>query len=114
MTPGSSNPTTIGGEKQVHEITKNWGVSSVTWLTPWNKAGGDFDEEIIASNTNDQKQVWEDFNVTELVEYFIDNPDSNYGFLVTLPDDPTIDFGSVSYSSEYTEISKRPKLTIYY
>ncbi|MFC1476552.1 DNRLRE domain-containing protein [Fibrobacterota bacterium] len=114
ITPGSMNPTVLGGIKEVYRITKGWDASSVTWHDPWDNDGCDFDEEIIASNTNDQKQVWEDFDVSELIEYYIDNPDSNYGFLVTFPDDPTIDFGGVAYSSEYSDISKRPKLTVYY
>lgn len=108
------NPTVIGGLKEVCRIVKDWDASSVTWLFPWDNEGGDFDEEVIASNTNDQKETWEDFEVTELVKCYIDSPDSNYGFLVTFPDDPTIDFGSVAYSSEYSDISRRPKLTIYY
>jgi hypothetical protein len=108
------NGTTIGGKKEVHRITKDWGISSITWKAPWDSGGGDYDPIIEASNTNDQKGKWEDFDVTDLVKEFIDNPSGNYGFIVKFLDDPLIDFGSVSYSSEYSDISKRPKLTVYY
>lgn len=95
-------------------MTKGWDESSVTWKTPWDSGGGNYDTVTTATNTNDIKEKWEEFDVTDLVKKFADNSLENHGFMIKFPYDPTVDFGSVAYSSEYSAISKRPKLTIYY
>ncbi len=114
MIPGSINPTALGGYKEVRRVTKDWDVPTVTWKVPWDKEGGDFSDTISATFSNDQKDVWEKYDVTNLTKEFISDSSGNYGYLLTYPDDPNIDFGNVAYSSEYSDVTKRPKLTIYY
>lgn len=101
------------GPKSIYTITAPWDISKATWKIPWNHAGGDFDSLKAVAQGNYQDTItWEDYDVTAAVQQFVKNPSSNYGFLIKFDDADRR--GIMVYSSQYTEIAKRPKLAITY
>ena len=99
--------------KHCYALERDWQENSVTWNTPWQSPGGTFSEPPVFVNTNTQKNVWEDFDVTEAVYAMIQNQKPNYGFIISFPS--TSDASRAAYyrSSEYSgDTSLRPKLTI--
>lgn len=117
--PNGNNPngnkTMLGGTRRIHRIKKEWESSSVSWQEPWETEGGDFSDTVLASFTNTQKEVWENYEVTDLIKQFVEDPSINFGFLLSFDENNhDIVFGAVAHASEYTDITKRPKLTIYY
>ncbi len=75
--------------------------------------GGEYFEKTKMKGFVNELEVWETFNVTDIIKDHISSPIKNYGFIIKYMD-ASVNTGTVSYSSEYTEIAKRPKLTIYY
>ncbi len=95
----------------MHIITTEWEEDEVTWRTPWDDDGGDFINNPLDENNNSDVQTWEDYDVTSAVEDFIDDPSSNYGFLIK----HTAETVGVKFiSSENSDQEKRPKLTLYF
>ena len=118
---GTQNSTTIGGEKHIYRVSKDWSTAPVNWSSPWTESGGDYNKEILDTVKEVKKGVWETFDVSGTVKDFIDNPSSNFGFIAFPPmsslrenDNRADNHGCVAYSSEYADKDKRPKLTIYY
>jgi len=99
-TTGAWSYTNTDGHVSVHRVTTNWNESEATWTnatssTPWSAVGGDYGTEtsIWLGNTNLATNItsgttsanfWLDFDVTEMVQYWKQNPSENYGFLVRL------------------------------
>lgn len=101
--------------KNCYALECDWQENSVTWNSPWQSPGGTFSEPPVFINTNTQKNVWEEFDVTDAVLAMINNSKPNYGFLVSFLS--TSDKSRAAYyrSSEYTgDKSLRPKLTVKY
>ncbi len=108
-------PCVNGDTKGILRIVKDWDESDVEWDKPWSEKGGDYSISKIATNTNDKLNVWEHYDVTEMVSYFVDYPSKNHGFILLFSEDfieGTNDFGVYYASSEFDEESKRPKLTL--
>lgn len=99
-TSGAWAYTNSDGHVSVHRITTNWIESEATWTNatttiPWSAVGGDYGSEIgiWLGNTNLATNItsattsanfWLDFDVTNIVQYWKENPSENYGFLVRL------------------------------
>lgn len=99
--------------KHCYALERDWQENSVTWNSPWQSPGCTFSEPPVFVNTNTQKNVWEDFDVTEAVCAMLQNQKPNYGFIISFPS--TSDASRAAYyrSSEYTgDTTLRPKLTI--
>ncbi len=98
--------------KHCYLLESDWQEGSVTWNFPWKSPGGDFSKPPVFVNTNTQKNVWEEFDVTEAVLAMINNSKPNYGFIVIFPS--TNDRSRAAYyrSSEYSDATMRPKLVI--
>lgn len=84
---------------------------SVTWREPWDDNGGDYVTSPLDESDVSDVQVWEDFDVISAVEEFIDDPSSNYGFLIK---HTVLKMGVKFISSENSDQEKRPKLTLYF
>lgn len=102
----NSNPNNQA--KSLYTLTENWSESSVTWNTQPT-----FQPTAAANNTNTQIGVWEHFNVTTTISNIVKNEADNFGFMLKFPNDQAGYKGCKIHSSEYTQITKRPKLTIY-
>jgi hypothetical protein len=113
------------GEKtHCYRITKDWKVDEATWLEAksgekWNPQsdnymdqGGAYTEEDAAETGYAPDGEWEEYDVTEIVKYFIDNPDKNIGFLI-ISDEEYNNTQRLYASSDFTDdTSQRPKLKI--
>ena len=100
------------GPKSVFVVEKEWDPATARWEIPWTSEGGDFDESkpIAHSSSDTTVKRWEIFDVTETAKQFVQNPASNFGFLIRFDDDDRR--GIMVYSSESPETDKRPKLVI--
>ena len=71
----------------IHRIIASWSESQATWndrqtSAPWAIVGGDYDSTETASFTADANGVYRDIDVTALVQFWVDNPGSNFGLLL--------------------------------
>ncbi len=111
----------------IYKITSPWNAVGSDWHNPWNNPGGDFDGAICSDTVHyiDQGIGWQKFNVTEMVQGFVESPSTNYGFFVNVAmDDPAINFeinrtdtvyqASTYFSAGSSQKDKRPKLTVTY
>jgi hypothetical protein len=107
-------------------IAKEWNISEVTWMQrsageTWDMHGGDvLPADTIVFDLNTNYPVWETYDITPLIQKFIDKPDSNFGFFLYQMDKLYTSVSNASYvltryySSETVIDSLRPKLTITY
>jgi hypothetical protein len=94
--------------------TRPWNVSTATWNqadsgVKWISPGGDFKRDFVAWTPFADSLTWENFNVTQHVREFLQNPDSSFGFFLKTG------YNNIErryYSSDYEVDSLRPKLTI--
>ena len=105
----------------------NWDGDYVTWNTPtngvvWNNPGGDwYDMNNVAQGAEPYAAVtfpvetspdymYHDFDVTEMVQSYIDGTYDNTGFFIKANE---IDNSYIAfYSSDWSNASQRPKLSI--
>ena len=101
LTNAWAYPTTTGSVA-IYQISASWVENQVTWSqrnssATWNTYGGDYinSPAIWLGNSNlsnsftsgtSANQFWMDFDVTNIVNNWQQNPASNYGFLATLYD----------------------------
>ncbi len=81
------------GRHAVYRVTTPWqaGGPITTWDIPWNEKGGDFTEVDADTCWFDENPVgkWMEYNITEMVKIFVDNPSQNYGvILIVAMDNP--------------------------
>jgi hypothetical protein len=107
-------------------VAKEWNVSEVTWMQrsageTWDMHGGDvLPADTMAFDLNTTYPGWEIYDITPLIQKFIDKPDSNFGFFLYQMDKLYTSVSNESYvltryrSCEATVDSLRPKLTITY
>jgi len=105
-----------------HQFTE----SDVTWIkydssNNWTNQGGDFDITPISDKitiTSEKVNTYVSLNLNpSIVQTWIDDPSQNKG-IILIADEEGIVTNKMYYvvfvSSNYSEISKRPKLTVYY
>ena len=98
------------GNKYVYNVTKSWVESTVNY-------GNQPTASTTKTSENTKKAVpaWEDYDVTTAIEAMYSNPSTNYGFLIKCGEAVTYeDFGILMRSSEYSDMTYRPKLTVTY
>jgi hypothetical protein len=64
-------------------VTKAWDASTVSWESPWDKSGGDWDKSLSAywiSEAGSGKTV--ELDVTEFAKGWLREPSRNFGILV--------------------------------
>jgi len=95
---------TVGATWQNRDCSSNWGGSINTTI------------ETNAVLHYEDINTWHSWNITDLVQYWYDNPSSNYGLL--LQDESELGnqetFIAHYASGEYSDVNLRPKLTVYY
>jgi len=90
----------------LHKATKDWNEDSATW----NSLGGDFDSAssgIMSSNTLGTNSALLNAQGISVLQGWLDNPDSNFGFMITAESGSTNGFEFKSSNS-----SIKPKLEI--
>ena len=107
-----------------HQMLHPWSEDTATWFQaadgdPWSQpgcqgAGADYAEEYSDELVGFSKyRDWAEFDVTEMVQQWIDNPDSNYGVIVKAYLH-TITISGSAWSSEGPMSWFRPQLVIDY
>ncbi|MES2555114.1 MAG: DNRLRE domain-containing protein [Bacteroidota bacterium] len=96
---------------KVYRVTSPWAENTVTWNTQPTYSASDY-ASLPASTTADQNYQ---ITTTALVEYMVQNPSTNYGFLLQLDTENPSD-GSVMafHSSDGANSAKYPKLCLTY
>lgn len=108
----------------LYRMTQEWKADEATWLIPgqgreiWNPQndtlgqGGTFTEEGHVETACAAPGTWEEYDVTAMIKFFIENPDSNWGFIIA-SEKAINNIQRLYYSSDYADdVSLRPKLTI--
>lgn len=114
------NTSANGGTLSVHPANRPWIDSQATWnqyatgrlwAAPGMQAGTDYLTSPVTSITIDTTSgVWRDFDVTAIVQNWLDGGQSNHGFVVL---SPTRGVKPLFYSSGYsTNPGLRPRLTV--
>jgi uncharacterized repeat protein (TIGR01451 family) len=108
-------------EAQVYQVIKPWNPLEVTWERaaagdPWIAEGCDHPGSDRFADPADERVVFDRntfqmFDVTSIVQNWVDTPTSNEGFLLVAPDPAVIYYYR---NSRFTEIEQRPKLWITY
>ncbi len=112
---------------EVYKATKEWDENGASWIKStssvnWDIYGGDYESTALSSfSYSGSYNGWFDFSVTSAIKDFIDNPSINYGLIVLVPggvdsvnDNQTKDQETYFHSSEASDESLRPKLTVTY
>lgn len=92
------NYTLTDGTISVHRVLSSWIENEVSWtkrdnINNWSSVGGDITSELDVWRANSSivnftsgsgNDFYIDLNVTEAVQYWLDNPNENYGLLLKL------------------------------
>jgi uncharacterized repeat protein (TIGR01451 family) len=104
----------------VHRASKAWSEAGATWRTydgssNWTSQGGDYDPAVIGSaSLTGTVNVWKQWNVTSLVQGWVNGSYPNQGMLLESPP-RSGNNDRQFYSSDYlADPTLRPKLTIVY
>jgi hypothetical protein len=108
--PGSPYYSYGPNDIYVKKITSSWDENTVTWNS--RPSVSVYGESLISPSTS-QWNYNASTDVTRIARYFINNPDKNFGFMLSFVDEDI--YRSMGfYSSEYTDAAMRPKLVILY
>jgi hypothetical protein len=111
----------LGYDTRQGEVT---GSSAEHGLVPWEKPGAMGESDVALAESSATVGVnwpeWVTLDVTDSVQYFLDNPDKNFGWKISQDpvhgvDDPTIEYVAGAYmykSSEAPEVHLRPMLVL--
>ncbi|HUW82308.1 MAG TPA: Calx-beta domain-containing protein, partial [Phycisphaerae bacterium] len=99
-----------------HQLTRDFVEGEVTWNSyasgqAWTNPGGDYSAPVVGQCTKDPTaiDVWMEWDVTAVVQSWVDNPASNYGLALKVQDE-TVGVQNRFRSSEYG--SNGPELFI--
>jgi len=101
----------------VHKLLASWEEYEVTWYNrnrkvKWENPGGDFGPAIETKSFNSSgKVVFECRKIAEVVQEWVKNPESNYGFLIEA--DAPEDKFFIIYQTDWNE-KLAPKLVVTY
>ena len=113
------------GNIPIHRLSTPWAegtcqgtgctADGATWdstdgVMPWNMPGGDYVNTPVSTSSLTDTDTWHGWNITELVQDWIDGTHPNYGIL--LASDPGAD-GEFA-SSDHANINWHPRLIIDY
>ncbi len=100
-----------------HRIMNSWSEGFVTWNdrdsgTPWDTAGGDFDSMAVATTAVGAGNQNPDWNLTPLVQGWVDGSYPNYGVALVAGIDGMV--GEQFYTSDQANLDRRPSLSVSY
>lgn len=109
---------------QLHPLLTSWVENEATYSSralgqPWTgnkgpKVGVDYQAAAAASATVGQSGVWIPWNLSPLVQQWVNNPSLNYGVILLDPNPYAVGANRFYASSEHTTSAWRPKLTVIY
>ncbi len=107
---------TLGAPFMVYEVRRPWSAATATWQTPWATAGAssptDMNPEPIGEFLP-TSTGWHPIPLSAsgiaLVQRWVDDPGTNYGFMIMHGENPNaVAFASTTYSEE----NRRPILSV--
>ncbi len=107
-------------EASIYKLTQSWIASQATWnnaaanRTSWTTPGGSFSQRPVTSTlftSNDTNKLIS-WNITSLVQSWLDNPDTNYGMIMKADYSQTQSAGY--FGTMEAELVYRPFLNIQY
>lgn len=120
--PYSSNPHPVN--LKVYRMVRRWWEYQATWQNastggPWTRPGADGSEtdrltDPTISQIINQPNGWVNLDMTTLVQYWLNNPGQNYGFMLMIEG---LDNQTAYYdirSSTHWQVDTRPTLRIAY
>jgi hypothetical protein len=96
---------TVGATQQKADCINNW-------MNPDFNSVAETKSIVYYNDIN----TWHKWSITGLVQYWYDNPSSNYGMRLKDDTEQVVSDPFVAYfaSGEYSDVNLRPKLTVYY
>jgi hypothetical protein len=109
---GSGTPDII-----VYRVNNSWTEDGTTWNSRngtenWDTAGGDYDTIVWANTTLTDVNLWASWNITDLVQNWVNGTYTNYGMILRDMTDSTNIWKFAS--SDHINASLRPKINITY
>ena len=113
----NNNPITL----QVYQLLRPWNVAEATWYKAsssgnWASAGANdlADRALVpeGSFSMTRGQSWSEFDITALVQTWVNQPASNWGVIVKGSGPTSTEYNFAS--SDHWSLSWRPKLTLEY
>lgn len=110
---------TSSGHHQLHsgnnscsllKIIEPWDQYQVTWNTQPNTT---YEDSVVLQKTTYMVQDYTDIDITNMIRYFHQHPDENFGFMIQLIEELQLS-AMVFSSSNHVDSTKRPSLTIQY
>ncbi len=80
-----------GGRHAAYRAKSSWNGSS-DWTGDWVSKGEDFDTKYADTlyYKGNPAGTWMEYNITDMVQFFVNNPDQNYGIVISVAmDDPS-------------------------
>ncbi|MFQ6072224.1 MAG: DNRLRE domain-containing protein, partial [Methanosarcinales archaeon] len=94
----------------IYKITSDWNETTITW----NNAPTVSATPTSSSSTGTTNNVWLNWSVTSDVQYFLDNPSNNYGWMINDSSEGSADYFANFSSKENATSSLRPKIYVEY
>ena len=114
----NANPAAVG----VYRLNRPWSANTVTWQLaaaeqPWSTPGAnaipaDRDAQPLDLQQVDAIQDWYNWNITELVQFWIRTPEQNHGIILKAFEPPKVYYAFAA--ADYHTITAHPKLTLHY
>lgn len=103
---------------EAHKLLKSWSETSTNWTkasgwTPWDTNGGKFDSAVAASATANVGGAWVKWNLTALVQEWVDRVSADYGIALIRSAGGTGNIRATVNSRE-SSASQTPQLFITY
>lgn len=104
----------------VHAVQSEWEDAEATWLKrtedeEWDDPGADYGAPFGSFVLDDPPPGYGEirsFDVTSLVSYWLENPDTEYGLLLKAQDEDTADVVKEFYSDDIEYSDNRPHLVV--
>jgi len=106
----SSSSGTTNFSVGAYKVTESWLENTITWNNqPTSSSNVEYSNNITAANTE-----WENWDIDDLVESWLDGSFTNNGVVLKATDEPSLDTIAVFKPSDSSDSSHRPKLVIDY
>lgn len=110
---------TIDYDWEEMEVCWNFASNEQTWYMTAQTGNddtfaledaGDMDIDPVATTLSVETGEWQSWNVTDIIKFYIENPEENHGFMIRSSGDLQPHY---FYSSDHDSVEIRPRLLVY-